>query len=195
MSIAYRQATTGTNFSEATQTGSLLLYAVSASVVGDEEDYTLTINAPTTSGFTWTEIDTIYYEYTEVIDLGGGGDCFSGNVKFRVPGGFVPFTQVKPDHAFVIQNETGLHGAKLIVHEAKEREMIDMGNGELVTLGHHMKLADGTYCRADQHPALKDKLRVMYSEPVYNLHVFSKSDTGHHYILENGLVAHNLEKY
>lgn len=194
MAISYRQATTTGAFGETTLSGSLLLYVAEASVIEETTDPTLSIGAPTTSGFSWTLVDSISYQYTDVIDNPGGGDCFSGNVQFRVPGGFVPFTQVIPNETFIVQNEAGLHAARLIVHEDREYTMIDMGDGKLVTIGHHLKKQDGTYCRADQHPATKDMPRVQYKGTVYNLHVFSKSKEGHHYVLENGLVAHNLEK-
>jgi hypothetical protein len=69
-----------------------------------------------------------------------------------------------------------------------------MGGGRLVTLAHKLKMPDGTYVRADEHKVTKDLPRVPFHGTVYNLHVYTDDEASHHFILENALVAHNVEK-
>jgi len=66
--------------------------------------------------------------------------------------------------------------------------MIDMGHGELVTMGHLVRSLDGDWVPAIElfpnHP------RVEFTGTVYNLEVL---DDSHCYELANGVCAHNLK--
>jgi hypothetical protein len=69
-------------------------------------------------------------------------------------------------------------------------EMIDMGDGQLVTLDHRIKI-NGEWMRA-QH-AFPDKPRVAYKGLVYNLSTVTGNDDERHYILANGYTVHNIK--
>lgn len=122
---------------------------------------------------------------------GGGGGCFTGNVRIKTPDGFVRFDELPNE--FEVENQTGVHKATLCVHAQYLDNMVDMGNGELVTFGHHFK-----YKRV-WAPAWQvlHRLPQIYEwrGTVYNLHVESEKEEDHHYILENGMIAHNLSKF
>lgn len=122
-----------------------------------------------------------------------GGDelpCFSGNVRVRVPGGYVAFNTLrKSGSLFQIVNETGVHAAELVIHE-HDGPMIDMGQGELVTLDHMMKNG-ASWRRAAAH--FSNRPRVQFKGEVFNLHILSPDPADHHYVLANGEVAHNVK--
>jgi hypothetical protein len=78
----------------------------------------------------------------------------------------------------------------LIVHPNWHEEMIDMGNGELVTFGHHLRCNDSSYTAAIYH--FPDAKTVDFTGTVYNLEIQTDDEASHHYVLENGAVAHNI---
>jgi hypothetical protein len=117
-------------------------------------------------------------------DGGGGGACFSGNVKIRTPRGVVRLEAL--DLVCVIETEFGPRMADVIVTEYAG-EMRDMGNGELVTPRHPIKVGPGWL------PASARWERVVQFEgKVYTLRVHTEIDEERHFILEDGTVAHNI---
>jgi fibronectin type 3 domain-containing protein len=121
---------------------------------------------------------------------GGGGGCFTGEVKVRTPYGLMRFDEMEAH--LEIENLTGTHPADLVIHEDYSGDMIDM-NGGLVTPGHRLKLGE-KWVRAEELLATSMKI-AGWTGTVYNLHILSDNPEDHHYILENGLVAHNLNKF
>jgi hypothetical protein len=118
-------------------------------------------------------------------DYGGGG-CFSGNVEFKVPGGYLRFDACPS--VVVIENETGIYEADLLVHD-HDGPMIDFtGRGDLVTFDHAMRHGDG-WIRASAKYATAP--RVAFKGKVYNLHVRKAGFADQHFVLSNGDVAHN----
>lgn len=122
---------------------------------------------------------------------GGGGGCFTGNVKVKTSDGFVRFDELR----FLVEVETlnGPHLAHVVSHEEYTDDVVDMGEGQLVTFRHRV-LHDGSWIPAHAFfPASYN--RGIFKGTVYNLHILSDKEDDHHYILENGLVAHNLNKF
>lgn len=120
---------------------------------------------------------------------GGGIYCFTGNVGVKVPNDFTAFEQFPRNDIFQIVNETGTHNARLIIHENCHEIMIDMNEGKLVTMGHVIKSAEGKDVAAiDVFP---NNPRVEFTGTLYNLSVLDGDD--HHYILDNGVIAHNMK--
>lgn len=148
-----------------------------------------------TSGLTVQYLTSTAYLRLAVIGGGGGGagggGCFSANVGIRTPSGIVEFGSLPRDRAFLIENETGVHLASLVVHENYEDDMIYFASGKFVTANHHMKRGD-EWIPAEQYFSENLKREHMTGTTVYNLHVHSPEDADHHYILETGDVAHNL---
>lgn len=127
--------------------------------------------------------------------------CFSGNVRIKVAGGeFVSFEQLRQhfgarafdygSQPFEIENEAGRQVVSLIVHPGRARVLIDMGHGELVTPEHMLKAGDHWAPALECFP---DHERVEYSGDLFNLHVFTTEPTARHYLLENGVIAHNIK--
>lgn len=114
----------------------------------------------------------------------GGGNfnpCFSPNVKLR---GGIGIGELK-DHQFVHTRHRVL-GAKVRVrHYAGP--MLDMGGGELVTLGHHFVCGDVELEARQIWTA-----RVEYAGPVYNLEIETDQDDQRNYFLDNGMLSHNM---
>lgn len=120
---------------------------------------------------------------------GGGGGCFSGNVRFKTPNGLTRFDSA-PAGWFEIENLTGTHRARLITHPNWHEEMIDMGNGEFVTFGHHIKFPeDSKFAPAIE--LFQCSRTELFTGTVYNLEVDTEDEYSRHYVLENGVVAHN----
>ncbi len=120
---------------------------------------------------------------------GGGGGCFTGNVKVRtLDFGIVRFDALPTDRDFLIENECGIFFARLLVHENHTSEMLDMGRGELVTLNHLLKAGEKWVCA--EHYFSNVSQRTVCTT-VYNLQVLTRDEEARHYILENGIVAHN----
>jgi len=119
-----------------------------------------------------------------------GTGCFNGKVTVKTNFGFIKFGDLPWD--FEIENNTGRHPAKLIIHGPAVWKMIDMGEGWLVTPEH--PIFDGeAYVTAsvrfgDEFP------RTDFQGPVFNLSVESEDEKDLHYILGNGYVAHNIRK-
>lgn len=122
---------------------------------------------------------------------GGGGGCFTGNVKVKTTEGYKRFDEL-PEF-FEVENHSGTHRARLVVHKDYVDHMIDMGNGWLVTVGHCF-LRGEAWLPAHSFFALSFHRLGLWRGTVYNMHVDSAVPESHHYILENGLVAHNLNK-
>lgn len=120
---------------------------------------------------------------------GGGGGCFTGNVGVLTPKGIVPFRNLGT--IFEIKNETGIHRAKLVTHHGWF-DMLDMGGDNLVTLKHRLKVS-GEWMPAEDYFGGSPAIGVFGT--VYNLHVVSDNPEDHHYILENGMAAHNFNKF
>ena len=121
---------------------------------------------------------------------GGGGThgCFTGNVGVQTPEGLVLFERLPRSDIFYIKNETGTFPAKLIVHDNFHETMLDMGDGKLVTMGHVIKNAEGNDVPAID--VFTNAPHVEFTGTVYNLAVLGED---HHYILDNGIVAHNMK--
>lgn len=122
---------------------------------------------------------------------GGGGGCFTGNVKVKTSDGFVRFDELP----FLVEVETlnGPHLAHVVSHDEYTDDVVDMGDGQLVTLRHRV-LQDGSWIPAHSFFPASYK-RGIFKGTVYNLHILSDKEDDHHYILENGLVVHNLNKF
>ena len=124
---------------------------------------------------------------------GGGVGCFSGNVRINTPDGWVRFDELPRDRFFPIKNKSGVFPARLIVHEHFHEVMLDMGHGELVTMGHVMvepvtgaKIpAVRLFC--DAWPGCPF---IEFVGTVYNLSV---DGPDHTYELENGHTARNIK--
>lgn len=123
---------------------------------------------------------------------GGGGGCFSGDTQIQMSNlAFRRFDCLPPE--FRIRNRTGKHRAKLVVHENFHSVMLDTGRG-LVTPGHGISVERG----APFIPAreLFKPVIANWHGTVYNLHVLDgDTEDDHHYILENGMAAHNFNKF
>lgn len=120
----------------------------------------------------------------------GGGffnGCFTGNVRVKTSKGFLKFEDM-PSVVEVL-NETGFHFADLQVHEGKYR-MVHIGDGRMVTTDHLIK-HEGSWLPAGD--VFQGK-RVQFTGRVYNLHVRSDNPDDQHYVLDDGIVAHNLKK-
>lgn len=112
--------------------------------------------------------------------------CFSGCTRILTSEGYKRFDQLPAE--FYVINHTGRHLAKLIVHENSTEPMRKMGN-HLVTERHLMKVGESWV------PARDIFHEVANEEPrtVYNCHVLTDNPEDHHYLLENGMTAHNIK--
>jgi hypothetical protein len=126
----------------------------------------------------------------------GGGRfrfCFSGNVRIQTVDGWKRFDEL-PER-FEILNCTGRHWATATIAENAD-DMLDMGSGELVTLNH--RVYDVTASKGEEWvPARRrfpDAPLVPGGVPrtVYNLSVESDREEDRHFLLENGVIAHNV---
>lgn len=117
-----------------------------------------------------------------------GGGCFSGNVKVKTANAmYVSFNRLPK--VVWIQNETGLHLADVLTHEG-DWEMIDMGGGQLVTPDHLLRAGDWVPASVRYAGILK---RTKHVGKVYNLHIRSDKPEDQHFILSNGVIAHNMK--
>jgi hypothetical protein len=115
--------------------------------------------------------------------LPSGANCFSGGTRVLTAEGFRRFDEL-PAIVEII-NHTGRHTAELLVHEGSTEPMRVMG-ADLVTETHPIRVGDGW---------VDAKLIFAVEAPVeprtvYNLHVLG-SEQDAHYLLANGLTAHN----
>lgn len=122
---------------------------------------------------------------------GGGGGCFSGNVRVKTSAGIKRFDGLPVE--FEITNLTGNHRAQLVIHPDYTDTMIDMGDGELVTAGHAFKHGE-VWVAANEFFSDRYRRISEWKGNVYNMHVLSDNPEDHHYILENGHIAHNFNK-
>ena len=112
--------------------------------------------------------------------------CFSGCTRILTSEGYKRFDEL-PDEFYVI-NHTGIHKAKLLVHENSLEPMRRMGN-HLVTERHLIKVGDNWVPASDLfHEPVPVEPRT-----VYNCHVLTEDTNDHHYLLENGLTVHNIK--
>lgn len=118
----------------------------------------------------------------------GGGSCFSGNVEIMTHGKHMRFDEI--GDRIVVVNETGTFEARHIVHPAREEELLEFLPGKFVTPNHPIKRGN---CWVRASEAYPDAPVVRKSIELHNLHVRSKVAEDHHYILENGDVAHNYK--
>jgi hypothetical protein len=122
---------------------------------------------------------------------GGGAGCFSGNTGVRVSnmrGGFtvLPFDKLTGDIIHV-ETEGGSRPARKHTRRYSGW-MHDMGNGELVTPAHLIKVSAVTFDAAcTQWPD-----RVWYEGEVHTLETITDHDAERHFILGNGRTAHNI---
>ena len=149
---------------------------------------TATLNFNTTG----TESATV----TCVMDVGGTNftattgcsytynGCFSGCTRILTPAGYMRFDEL-PDE-FEVINHTGVHRAKLLVHENHLEPMRKMGE-HLVTEAHPIKVGNRWVPASD----VFHELAPAIPRTVYNMHVESINPEDHHYLLENGITAHN----
>ncbi|MGC2694895.1 MAG: hypothetical protein WA738_03810 [Candidatus Angelobacter sp.] len=116
---------------------------------------------------------------------GGSGACFSGNTGFRVPNGTMKFKDAPG--RLEITTLAGPRWARL-KRSGYSGWMHDMGNEELVTPGHLIKVTDVSWSPASRlWPVMEE-----FEGDVFTLEVETEFDDERHFILENGSVAHNL---
>jgi hypothetical protein len=119
---------------------------------------------------------------------GGGGGCFSPNTRLACG---TPISEVKPGQLVLVEKDNGERVLrpvdKVLVHEDYTSLMCDMGNDELVTPEHPMKIEGGW----DDADVLFPTSSDMCTGTVYNLEIKTESDDEHNFVLANGHVAHN----
>lgn len=125
---------------------------------------------------------------------GGGGACFCGNTRVRVSNRREGFTclRFKDLTANIINIETEAGRLQAIVHSARYAGwMHDMGDGELVTPEHRIKVTQHFYDAAKN--IWRD--RVWYEGEVYTLETLTDLDAERYFILGNGRIAHNFSSF
>jgi hypothetical protein len=113
--------------------------------------------------------------------------CFSGNTKVKLASGEdARFDRL--GEVVEVMTEYGPRLADLKVHD-HDGLMIDMVDGELVTLDHPIKRAqkyvDANDAFSSEYP------RVHFKGKVYNLSIRTAKEEERHYLLANGNTAHN----
>ena len=116
----------------------------------------------------------------------GGGGCFSGCTRILTDQGYVRFDQLPTQ--FKIINHEGTFDAQLLVHENNTEPLRKMGN-HFVTETHPIKVGNRWVMAKD----IFHELVEMAPRTVYNMHVITNNDNARHYLLENGLTAHNIK--
>ena len=112
--------------------------------------------------------------------------CFSGCTRILTDRGYMRFDEL-PSEFYVI-NHTGTHLAKLLVHENSLEPMRRMGK-HLVTERHLFKVGENWVPASE----LFHERAPIEPRTVYNCHVLTDNVEDHHYLLENGLTAHNIK--
>jgi hypothetical protein len=122
---------------------------------------------------------------------GGGAGCFSGNTKVRVSNIRDGYTALSFDELtgtlIAIETEFGRRFARK--HSRRYSGwMHDMGDGELVTPEHLIKVSAAFYDAAQNvWPDMQ-----WYEGEVHTLETITNVDAERHFILGNGRTAHNL---
>jgi hypothetical protein len=127
--------------------------------------------------------------------VGGGGSCFSPNTKIKTQRGDVSFWDIQEGDLALTARGTWRSIVLVRCSQQTDRPMLDMGNGELVTLGHLFKTERWT-------PATELGIFAAsadYTGFVANLCIEaeadddgSAADTEHSYTLANGFIVHNM---
>lgn len=127
---------------------------------------------------------------------GGGGSCFSPNTKVKTQRGDVSFNDIRDGDMALTARGTWRNIVQVRCSEQTNRPMLEMGNGELVTLGHLFK-TDGGWKTAEALDIFPSA--GLYTGLVANLCIEadedddgSALDTEHSYTLANGHVVHNM---
>lgn len=127
---------------------------------------------------------------------GGGGNCFTPNTKVVTPRRWWEFWKSQRETPIWRVNAGDLvltrHGfrpvEKVLIHSHRG-VMQDMGNGELITPGHHI------WHKGAWRPASERFTQRRYFEgSVWNLHIDTVVEDEHNYVLANGVLAHNFIK-
>ena len=125
---------------------------------------------------------------------GGGGTCFSPNTKVKTQRGDVSFWDIREDDFALTARGTWRRILQVRCSEHTDRPMLNMGDDELVTLGHLFK-HDGWTPAKDM--GFGEELP--YTGLIANLCIETEEDddgsgldTEHSYTLANGHVVHNM---
>jgi len=120
---------------------------------------------------------------------GGGGPCFSGNTLVVTKRGAIPISEIRPGDR--IYSKAGWREVKQLLEHDFDGEMREMGSGELVTLGHRIRIERGVW-----RPAAEIfQVGVMFKGKVFNLKLGpARTDEAACYLLKNGRFAHNTHK-
>jgi hypothetical protein len=122
---------------------------------------------------------------------GGGSTCFSGNTRVVTMDGVKRFCDLDGTVYVRVTHDDGgkrWRKATLVIHPDCKGDLLNMGNGELITPGHHIKA--GEYVPA----AIIWDERVHHEGSLYNLMIETDRDDEHNYELANGRIAHNINK-
>ncbi len=115
---------------------------------------------------------------------GGFGPCFSGNTRVLTADGYRRFDELP--EAFEIVNRAGRYRASLLVHPDSTAPMRRMGPN-LVTEEHRIRVGDKWVAAKE----LFHESAPIQARTVYNMEVHTVVWDDKHYLLENGLTAHN----
>ncbi len=130
---------------------------------------------------------------------GGGGTptCFSPNTRVKTQRGDVRIDELRPKQDYVLTARGTWKRITYVTTKDWHEEMMDMGNGEYTTPGHHF--LDESDAAKPWKP-VKEFMqfpRVAYHGTIHNVHVDcdddgSAADTEHSFTLANGCVVHNF---
>jgi hypothetical protein len=127
--------------------------------------------------------------------VGGGGSCFSPNTKIKTQRGDVSFWDIKEGDLALTARGTWRPIVQVRCSQQTDRPILDMGNDELVTLGHLFKSERWTPANELGRFAAS----ASYTGLVANLCIEAEDDddgsaliTEHSYTLANGYIVHNM---
>lgn len=169
--------------------GTYYVYADSPNWSGGAVAYIATTNNLALSQSPWRFLVGTITTVSGGGGTGGGGHspCFSGDTRVLTAAGYRRFDELPEE--FEVYNHTGRHRAKLLVHRDSIEPMRRMG-AHLVTQGHLILVGD-SWVPAER---LFHEHAPQMPRTVYNMHVLSNDERDMHYILENGLTAHNIKE-